>query len=67
MNQSTHWEGIIPPVITPINDDYSIDEDGLYLLMEYRHGHNGRAGSYPPQPFLAPLSFIPTIKASRST
>ena len=36
MNQSTHWEGIIPPVITPINDDYSIDEDGLYLLMEYR-------------------------------
>lgn len=35
MTQSTHWKGIIPPVITPIHDDNSIDEDGFAGVIEY--------------------------------
>lgn len=29
------FEGIIPPVITPINSDHSIDEDGFANILEY--------------------------------
>ena len=29
------FRGIIPPVITPINDDHSIDEDGFAGVIEY--------------------------------
>jgi 4-hydroxy-tetrahydrodipicolinate synthase len=29
------FKGIIPPVITPINDDHSIDEDGFAAVIEY--------------------------------
>ncbi len=30
-----NFKGIIPPVITPINDDHSIDEDGFAAVIEY--------------------------------
>ena len=29
------FKGIIPPVITPINDVHSIDEDGFAAVIEY--------------------------------
>ncbi len=29
------FKGILPPVITPINDDHSIDEDGYAAVIEY--------------------------------
>jgi len=29
------FKGIIPPVITPINDDHSIDEVGFAAVIEY--------------------------------
>ena len=29
------FEGIIPPVITPLHDDHSIDEDGFATVIEY--------------------------------
>ncbi|MBC8267678.1 MAG: dihydrodipicolinate synthase family protein [Rhodospirillaceae bacterium] len=29
------FEGIIPPVITPLHDDHSIDEDGFAAVIEY--------------------------------
>ncbi len=29
------FRGIIPPVITPINDDHSIDENGFAAIIEY--------------------------------
>ncbi len=29
------FEGIIPPVITPLNDDHSINEDGFASVIEY--------------------------------
>jgi 4-hydroxy-tetrahydrodipicolinate synthase len=29
------FEGIIPPVITPLNDDHSIDEDGFATVIDY--------------------------------
>lgn len=30
-----NWSGIHIPIITPFNDDYSIDEDGLRRLVDY--------------------------------
>ena len=30
-----NFKGIIPPVITPINNDHSIDEDGFAAVIEY--------------------------------
>lgn len=30
-----YFKGIIPPVITPINNDHSIDEDGFAAVIEY--------------------------------
>ncbi|MFP6741804.1 MAG: dihydrodipicolinate synthase family protein, partial [Alphaproteobacteria bacterium] len=37
------FKGIIPPIITPINDDFSIDEDGYAAVIEYmiEHGVHG--------------------------
>jgi len=29
------FEGIIPPIITPINSDHSLDEDGFATVIEY--------------------------------
>ena len=29
------FEGIIPPIITPFNDDMSIDEKGFSTVIEY--------------------------------
>jgi 4-hydroxy-tetrahydrodipicolinate synthase len=29
------FEGIIPPVITPLNDDQSVNEDGFAIVIEY--------------------------------
>ena len=33
-----NFKGIIPPVITPIKDDHSIDEDGFAAIIEYMIG-----------------------------
>ncbi len=30
-----NFEGIIPPLMTPLNDDFSIDEDGFAAVIEY--------------------------------
>ena len=30
-----NWSGIHIPIITPFQDDYSIDEDGLRRLVDY--------------------------------
>ena len=45
------FEGIIPPVITPFNDDFSVDEAGYATMIEYMidkgvHAHHRRRG--PP-------------------